>query len=125
MWSSVQSYRFNQPNAVELLQVADIAAAATARAFEADSWGVSEPRYLQELAPRLLPTAAWSNHLLRDEAAPWIGGTELPMGGDALTNTVEGRGAAAAFAGAPLSRGWRLVPALKRHPKPPTVTGVP
>lgn len=46
-------FRFNSPNAIELLQVADIAASAVFRAVEPDDFGNLEPRYLRELAPAL------------------------------------------------------------------------
>ena len=41
------------PSRVEQLQLADIAASATALAFEPDNFGNVEPRYLSELRPRL------------------------------------------------------------------------
>lgn len=45
--------RIDQPSRVELLQCADIAASATFAAFNPDRFGNTEPRYLQELSPRL------------------------------------------------------------------------
>ncbi len=45
--------RIDQPQRVEELQLADLAASATAAAFEPDPFGNTEPRYLRELAPRL------------------------------------------------------------------------
>lgn len=45
--------RIDQPNRVELLQLADIAASATFKAFDPDEFGNTEVRYLTELAPRL------------------------------------------------------------------------
>jgi hypothetical protein len=45
--------RIDQPSRVEQLQLADIAASATAQAFEPDTFGDVEPRYLDELRPRL------------------------------------------------------------------------
>ena len=45
--------RIDQPNRLEELQLADLAASATAPAFEADAFGNTERRYLAELAPRL------------------------------------------------------------------------
>lgn len=45
--------RIEQPNKVEMLQCADLAASATFRAFEPDQFGNTEQRYLGELRPRL------------------------------------------------------------------------
>lgn len=45
--------RIEQPNRVEMLQCADLAASATFRAFEPDNFGNTETRYLGELSPRL------------------------------------------------------------------------
>jgi uncharacterized protein DUF3800 len=45
--------KIDQPNRVEELQLADLAASATATAFERDSYGNVEPRYLREMAARL------------------------------------------------------------------------
>lgn len=42
-----------QPNRVEYLQLADIAASATGAAFNPDPFGNTEQRYLRELSPRL------------------------------------------------------------------------
>jgi hypothetical protein len=44
-------FRFNHPNQVELLQVADCSASAIFKAVEADQHGITEPRYLSELGP--------------------------------------------------------------------------
>jgi hypothetical protein len=54
-WQAVSAHggRLDQPSRVQLLQVADIAASATAVAFEPDVHGNTEQRYLQELTPRL------------------------------------------------------------------------
>jgi hypothetical protein len=54
-WGSLDPHggRIDQPARVELLQCADLAASATFRAFEPDTYGNTEARYLQELAPRL------------------------------------------------------------------------
>jgi len=54
-WSALDPHggRIDQPNRIEYLQLADIAASATFAAFEPDAYGNLEPRYLQELAPRL------------------------------------------------------------------------
>lgn len=54
-WNAVSSRggQIDQPKRVDLLQLADLAASATATAFEPDSYGNTEQRYLQELRPRL------------------------------------------------------------------------
>ncbi|MGW0034960.1 DUF3800 domain-containing protein [Streptomyces sp. NPDC003314] len=54
-WGSLdpKGGRIEQPSRVEMLQCADLAASATFRAFEPDTYGNIEGRYLQELAPRL------------------------------------------------------------------------
>jgi Protein of unknown function (DUF3800) len=46
-------FRIDSPKAVELLQVADIAASALFRAIEPDTYGNTEPRYLEELKPKI------------------------------------------------------------------------
>jgi hypothetical protein len=46
-------FRVNTPRAVELLQIADIAASALYRAIEPDDYGNTEPRYLEELRSKL------------------------------------------------------------------------
>ena len=43
----------DQPSRLEQLQLADLAASATAQAFEPDQFGNVEVRYLEELRPRL------------------------------------------------------------------------
>ena len=43
----------DQPNRIEQLQLADLAASATALAFQRDEYGNTEPRYLREFASRL------------------------------------------------------------------------
>lgn len=45
--------QIDQPRRLEYLQFADIAASATAQAFESDQFGNTEQRYLEELRPRL------------------------------------------------------------------------
>lgn len=45
--------QIDQPNRLEMLQLGDLAASATAQAFEPDAFGNTEPRYLAELSPRL------------------------------------------------------------------------
>jgi hypothetical protein len=54
-WSALDSRggRIDQPSRIEGLQFADITASATFRAFEADEFGNTEIKYLQELSPRL------------------------------------------------------------------------
>jgi Protein of unknown function (DUF3800) len=54
-WSSVnpRGGHLDQPSRLENLQLADLAASATFAAFEKDRHGNTEPRYLQELSPRL------------------------------------------------------------------------
>lgn len=46
-------FRIDSPKVVELLQVADITASALFRAIEPDAYGNTEPRYLDELRPKL------------------------------------------------------------------------
>lgn len=55
--------RIDQPNRVEFLQLADLVASATAPAFEADEFGNTERRYLNELSPRLYRHGAGENAL--------------------------------------------------------------
>jgi len=45
--------RIDQPQRYEPLQLGDLAASATAQAFEPDRFGVTERRYLEQLAPRI------------------------------------------------------------------------
>jgi hypothetical protein len=45
--------KIDQPQRVDELQLADLAASATGAAFEPDRYGNVEPRYLREMAPRL------------------------------------------------------------------------
>lgn len=52
-WAYLRPGKIDQPNRVEELQLADLAASATAAAFEPDLYGNTETRYLTELAPRL------------------------------------------------------------------------
>jgi hypothetical protein len=52
-WAYIRPGKIDQPQRVEELQLADLAASATAAAFEPDSFGNTEQRYLRELAPRL------------------------------------------------------------------------
>ncbi len=46
-------FRIASPKSVELLQVADTTASALFRAIESDAYGNTEPRYLEELRPKL------------------------------------------------------------------------
>jgi hypothetical protein len=46
-------FRIDSPKATQLLQVADTTASALFRAIEPDRYGNTEPRYLEELAPKL------------------------------------------------------------------------
>ena len=45
--------KIDQPQRLEALQLADLAASATGQAFEPDRFGNTERRYLQEMAPSL------------------------------------------------------------------------
>lgn len=46
-------FRFDQPNNLDLLQVADTSASALWVAIEPDQYGVTEDRYLVELSPKI------------------------------------------------------------------------
>lgn len=52
-WLDPRGGQIDQPNRVELLQLADSAASATFAAFEHDTFGNTESRYLAEMSPRL------------------------------------------------------------------------
>jgi hypothetical protein len=52
-WLDPHGGRLDQPSRVEQLQLADIAASATFRAFESHQYGNTEPRYLQDMAGAL------------------------------------------------------------------------
>jgi hypothetical protein len=52
-WLDPRGGQIDQPNRVEQLQLADIAASATGAAFNVDEFGNTETRYLREMAPRL------------------------------------------------------------------------
>jgi len=54
-WASFAGhpFRINYPDKVHLLQVADCSASAFYKAVEEDQYGVTEPRYLEELRPAL------------------------------------------------------------------------
>jgi hypothetical protein len=62
-WLDPAGGKINQPNRIEQLQLADIAASATFQAFEPDEFGNTEPRYLRELAPRLYRNGEKANRL--------------------------------------------------------------
>jgi hypothetical protein len=49
-WPWIRDVRINQPNRLELLQVADIAASSTLKAFQPDRHAVTEDRYVRELS---------------------------------------------------------------------------
>lgn len=52
-WAYLRPGKIDQPVRVEELQLADLAASATAAAFEPDAFGNTERRYLEEMAARL------------------------------------------------------------------------
>jgi hypothetical protein len=52
-WNYINPGQIDQPSRTEELQLADLAASATAAAFEPDDFGNTERRYLEEMAPRL------------------------------------------------------------------------
>lgn len=54
-WPSLQGHPFkiDAPHNIEMLQLADTAASALYRAVEPDEFGNTEPRYLEELRPKL------------------------------------------------------------------------
>ncbi len=71
--------RLEQPARVELLQLADLAVSATAKAFEPDRFGRTERRYLELIAPRLYrrPPAPLSSYGLKvypscDDTLAWV-----------------------------------------------------
>ncbi len=68
--------QINQPSRLEALQLADLAASATAPAFEPDRFGNTEQRYLTELAPRLYrrPRGALTSYGLKMH--PWNDATK-------------------------------------------------
>ncbi|MDX3100431.1 DUF3800 domain-containing protein [Nonomuraea angiospora] len=77
-WGSlnVRGGRIDQPQRLELLQLADLAASATFAAFEPDSYGNTEPRYLQLLSDRLYRrgTAPVTSYGLKMH--PWNGSSK-------------------------------------------------
>jgi hypothetical protein len=63
-WANIAAPgRIDQPNRVESLQLADLAASAIGKAFEPDKWGNTERRYLEELSPRLYRHGSGPNRL--------------------------------------------------------------
>ena len=82
-WKSIGGpCAIDQPIRVEPLQIADLAVSATGTGFNPDSFNNTEPRYTQELAPRLYRrgTAALTSYGLKvhpwndktQEAFPWV-----------------------------------------------------
>jgi Protein of unknown function (DUF3800) len=77
--------RIDQPTRQEFLQLADLAASATAKAFEPDRFGNTERRYLEMLVPRLYRRGVGSTaltsyglkmhpwHEACRQAHPWVG----------------------------------------------------
>jgi hypothetical protein len=70
-WVSAHGGHIDQPSRVELLQVADIAASATAAAFEPDAHGNTEPRYLEEIGSRLYRRGAGAVTSYGLKMHPW------------------------------------------------------
>ncbi|MGJ7415750.1 DUF3800 domain-containing protein [Streptomyces cinereoruber] len=68
--------RIEQPNRVEMLQCADLAASATFRAFELDQFGNTERRYLGELGPRLYRRGYGALTSYGLKLHPWDGSTK-------------------------------------------------
>lgn len=66
----------DQPKRIEMLQAADIAASATFAAFNPDKFGNVEPRYLQELSPRLYRRGLSSVASYGLKMHPWNGSTK-------------------------------------------------
>ncbi|MBP2583369.1 hypothetical protein J3A78_003847 [Streptomyces sp. PvR006] len=77
-WSALnpKGARFEYPNALEFLQLADIAASATFSAFRVDPFGNTERRYLKELAPRLYRRGAGALTSYGLKMHPWSGSTK-------------------------------------------------
>ncbi|MGW3488370.1 DUF3800 domain-containing protein [Streptomyces sp. NPDC001054] len=78
VWAALEAKGggIDQPERVEMLQCADLAASATFRAFEPDAYGNTEERYLRELAPRLYrrKTGAITSYGMK--VHPWITSTK-------------------------------------------------
>ncbi|SCE57063.1 Protein of unknown function [Streptomyces sp. Termitarium-T10T-6] len=68
--------RIEQPKNVEMLQCADLAASATFRAFELDTFGNTERRYLEELRPRLYRRGYGAITSYGLKLHPWDGSTK-------------------------------------------------
>ncbi|WP_280916697.1 DUF3800 domain-containing protein [Streptomyces sp. SPB4] len=70
--------KIDQPNRIEMLQCADLAASAAFAAFNTDRFGNTEPRYLQELASRLYRRGAGPTSLTSYgmKMHPWNGNTK-------------------------------------------------
>ncbi|MFJ2432944.1 DUF3800 domain-containing protein [Streptomyces anulatus] len=68
--------RLDQPKRIELLQAADIAASATFAAFNPDKFGNVEPRYLEELSPRLYRRGCTAVTSYGLKMHPWNGSTK-------------------------------------------------
>jgi hypothetical protein len=62
-WDSMSPGRLDDPKRIPLLQLADVAASAIAQAFEPDSHGRTEPRYLKMLSPVLYRRGEGANRL--------------------------------------------------------------
>lgn len=82
-WDSIAGPgRLDQPSRIEWLQIADLAASATYKAFEPDQYGNTEQRYLQAMMPRLYrrPSGKLTSYGLKmhpwnsdtQSAYPWV-----------------------------------------------------
>jgi hypothetical protein len=79
-WQWIRDVRINQPNKLELLQVADIAASSTLKAFQPDRHDVTEERYVRELGTCLYrrPPGALTSYGMKVHPSsvaanfPWI-----------------------------------------------------
>lgn len=52
-WGAIRKPKFDQPNRVSLLQIADLTAGCTHSAFRTDVFGAHEPTYLINIAPKI------------------------------------------------------------------------
>ncbi|MEW2566089.1 DUF3800 domain-containing protein [Streptomyces sp. NPDC047070] len=79
-WSALdpKGGKMDQPKRIEMLQCADLAASAAFAAFNADRFGNTERRYLEELAGRLYRRGAGSTCLTSYgmKMHPWNGNTK-------------------------------------------------
>lgn len=79
-WASVdpRGGQLDQPNRVEMLQLADTAASATFAAFEPDEFGNTEDRYLREFVSRLWRRGSGANALTSYglKVHPWSDSTK-------------------------------------------------